>query len=494
MPTKIYFSDFFDLQPETLENYGAFNISLINDLPVFIDPFLLFDSDNDNYKRLHEEIIRYVKFLKSIASEESINQGLLDSWFKFPEVSQNWLGFSKTGNKGNGLGKEFAEKLHKNLHRVFRDFGNEQVSRGSHLEKLCLLSNGVGRDHLSDFVTNLIKQYLLEYTQKFAQNYLQQSMRKRVAIDKVFFDYSARRWKGAHYELPYYNNDFVLLTPRDILTKDEAWINRTDLVNNFSQIYTAMPNEQLRAQVDEYFLRSLSDDSGKEEIRKAASATLEKFPEILDHYIKHKEESGPDAHRLSSTKVREAEVQFIDNIRDLVDGSLSGTEFYELGDSFEESLRRLHFLKTVIENGDGHRIFFVGGAPIQREEDLQIMYRLTWFATAYDVNREVNNGRGPVDFKVSKGSRDKTLIEFKLASNSKLKQNLKHQVGVYEAANNTAKSIKAILHFSHSEYLKVKKVLTELGLTGRRDVVLIDASIKTSASNVKDPVQGHLDL
>ena len=49
------------------------------------------------------------------------------------------------------------------------------------------------------------------------------------------------------------------------------------------------------------------------------------------------------------------------------------------------------------------------------------MYRLIWFASEMDVNREVNNGRGPVDFKISKGSSNTTLVEFKLASNSKLK-------------------------------------------------------------------------
>ena len=53
-------------------------------------------------------------------------------------------------------------------------------------------------------------------------------------------------------------------------------------------------------------------------------------------------------------------------------------------------------------------------------------------ATEYDVNREVNNGRGPVDFKVSKGSKDTTLVEFKLASNTKLKKNLENQVEIYK--------------------------------------------------------------
>ena len=42
---KIYFTDFFEVAPEVLESYGALNISLINDLPLFVDPFLLFDSD-----------------------------------------------------------------------------------------------------------------------------------------------------------------------------------------------------------------------------------------------------------------------------------------------------------------------------------------------------------------------------------------------------------------------------------------------------------------
>jgi len=40
-PMKLYFSDFFEVSPEVIEKYGAFNPSLINDLPLFIDPFLL---------------------------------------------------------------------------------------------------------------------------------------------------------------------------------------------------------------------------------------------------------------------------------------------------------------------------------------------------------------------------------------------------------------------------------------------------------------------
>src|SRR5205085_7441314 len=98
---------------------------------------------------------------------------------------------------------------------------------------------------------------------------------------------------------------------------------------------------------------------------------------------------------------------------------------------------RIGFLKADIEKNGAFRLFYHQGEPIQRESDLQILYRLTWFATPSDFNSEVNNGRGPVDFAISRGSKDKTIVEFKLAKNSKLKQNLESQVKIYEEANRT---------------------------------------------------------
>ena len=104
-----------------------------------------------------------------------------------------------------------------------------------------------------------------------------------------------------------------------------------------------------------------------------------------------------------------------------------------------------------------------------------------------DVNREVNNGRGPVDFKISRGSKDSTLVEFKLAKNTQLEKNLENQVKIYEAASDTAQSIKVIIYFSYHELDKVNRILKKLKLTGNPDVVLIDArnDNKPSASKAK---------
>ena len=93
----IYFSDFFQLSEDKIERYGAFNISLVTDLPLFIDPFLLFNSRRKRYKALHKEIIRYLRFLQDKSAGTQITDGLLKSWYYFREVKQTWLGFCGSG-------------------------------------------------------------------------------------------------------------------------------------------------------------------------------------------------------------------------------------------------------------------------------------------------------------------------------------------------------------------------------------------------------------
>ena len=179
---KIYFSDVFGLHPAVLEDYGAFNVALINDLPLFVDPFLLYDSQNNTYRSLHENIITYLCFLRDRAVAGELTPGAVEQWLHFKEIKQNWLGFSKTGNKGTGLGPKFARALAQSLSSVFKDFGTETISNGSHIEKLGLLGGGVGRDHLSDFTSNLVKGFLLDYTQRFALDHLEPSKRDRKSV------------------------------------------------------------------------------------------------------------------------------------------------------------------------------------------------------------------------------------------------------------------------------------------------------------------------
>lgn len=157
-----------------------------------------------------------MRFLRDKSTDINLDDGLLQAWYFFPEVKQNWLGFSVSGNKEAGLRDDFAYSLHANLNKIFSGFGNEKITKGSHLEKLCLIKGGVGRDKISDFTTNLIKNFLLQYTQEFAVKYLPRKYKKRIAVNKVVFNYNTESWERRTFTLPYINNDYVILTPTDI--------------------------------------------------------------------------------------------------------------------------------------------------------------------------------------------------------------------------------------------------------------------------------------
>lgn len=487
---KIYFSDFFDVDEDIIDTYGAVNISLINDIPLFIDPFLLFNSEKEEYQIIHQNIIDYLLFLQEKAEQyETAPAGMLSALYSFSEVKQTWLGFSLAGNAGRGLGKDFASNLHNGLRSIFKDFGKETITKSSHLEKLCLISPLVGRDKISDFTTNFAKKYILEYTATFAATYLKPNQCRRFNVSKVEFSYETCSWKSGEYILPCYNNDYVLLTPRDLLTRDDTFINRADMINRLQNIAPSVEDDTLRFELNLYLSEVLprkKAEMSKTDKDRAASALIMEHPELIDYYIKFKEETEEDATSISKQAVQDVKQLFNYQLQELVRLLYEKTGFYSgTANSHDEAYQRVMFLKSVIEDMDGYRIFYLNGKPIRRENDLQIMYRLVWFATEYDVNREVNNGRGPVDFKVSKGAKDSTLVEFKLASNSKLKKNLQNQVEIYKKANCTDRAIKVILYFTEDEHTKVVGILKELRLTGCADIVLIDATDnKPSASNV----------
>jgi hypothetical protein len=482
----IHFSDFFEVPPAHLDKHGAFNVSLINDLPLFIDPFLLFTSEKPEYQNLHESIIRYLRFLRDQSAGEALPDGLLKAWFMFNEVKQTWLGFSQIGNAGSGLGWGFARALNQNLGRVLSNFGNEAITESSHLEKLCLIREGVGRDNISDFTTHLIKEFLAGYTQEFARTYLKPGQYRSVMVGKVRFNYETRTWRPLRFDLPVIDDDYVLLVPTDILTKDETWISRSDLLSRYDSIANSVDDDQLRAQLNDYLRRALPKNADKKERQSAVSRTILEFPEVIEYYIRDRERHGDEAVSASSKNVREVHFVFVDQVRSLADTLRSETSFYTTpSDTLDEARARLEFLRDVIENKGGHRIFYIDGEPLQREADLQVLYRLTWFATESDVGREVNDGRGPVDFKISRGSRDKTLVEFKLASNSQLKRNLQKQVEIYAKASDAKKKLKAILYFSAEEHARVIGILKELKIESDPNIVLIDARADNKPSGSK---------
>lgn len=65
----VHFSTHFNVDPAVLQSFGAFDICVVSDIPMFIDPFLLFNSEKVEYQELHQEVLRYLRFLRDKSSE-----------------------------------------------------------------------------------------------------------------------------------------------------------------------------------------------------------------------------------------------------------------------------------------------------------------------------------------------------------------------------------------------------------------------------------------
>ena len=116
-------------------------------------------------------------------------------------------------------------------------------------------------------------------------------------------------------------------------------------------------------------------DEKRKEVRDAISRAIEKFPQVLDYYIREKEDLGDQAVSVAEANVSFTQEWLVRQVSAFVRQLLAPTGFYQIrGDTYAEAKQRLLFLKDVIENKGGHRIFYVEGKPIEREEDLQILY------------------------------------------------------------------------------------------------------------------------
>ena len=155
---------------------------------------------------------------------------------------------------------------------------------------------------ISDFTTNLIKDFLLNYTSSFAKTHISSQLVRAISVPRAYFSYDTERWMPKTYQLPVCEGDYVILTPKDILTKDETWINHSDMVHRFEDIPNAVENDQLRAEINNYFYRMIPRDRDptKEDYGRAIDSTLAIYPQLIDYYIKLKEERmkrSPPAYR-----------------------------------------------------------------------------------------------------------------------------------------------------------------------------------------------------
>ena len=175
----------------------------------------------------------------------------------------------------------------------------------------------------------------------------------------MHFNYETESWEPRTYDLPCFRGDYVPLTPRDLLTKDDTWINKADLIHDFRSIPEAIPNVQLRAQINNYFRQALPKKPTRTDEQEAKRRTLLRFPELIDYFVKYKEDHGQEAESVASSKVAQSRTLYLHQFRQLSQLLQTESGFYTTrGVTYDEAYQRVQFFKDVIENKGGHRIFY----------------------------------------------------------------------------------------------------------------------------------------
>lgn len=258
--------------------------NLAIDIPVCIDPFLLYKSRDPMLRGLHASVLAV--FERAFELHRSGDRAGLDRLIDFPEVNAIGFGYTKAGIAGSGLGWQ--------LNRLLADLLEESEAvreRGlRHVEELQLLSVGVGPDRVSDISANILKQALAEYTQE--QCALWGIPLQAGAPLAHYLDHEDMEWRDGYIDLPInpLSGAPLLLVPRRIV-RLLPWINYGDFYSNEAQLLLP-PRPRLPR------FPGMAKEKRLELAKTEMVAKVRDSPAILDKYISRKERSSGEVQPL----------------------------------------------------------------------------------------------------------------------------------------------------------------------------------------------------
>jgi hypothetical protein len=192
------------------------------DIPLYVDPFLLWISKKTEYRELHANIIGFLQLVcDHVRTGKTDAAATLLAGCREPVAMG--LGYAAGSRRGSNIGPALIASIMETIDNV------PQLRNGSirHIEELQLVVPGFAEDRVSDTASSIIKQFFIRYTAEQAA--LHNIPVLKVRLGEVF-DVPLRRWVPApEIGLPYNPIDGspILLVPLDTLRR-LPWINYGD--------------------------------------------------------------------------------------------------------------------------------------------------------------------------------------------------------------------------------------------------------------------------
>lgn len=252
------------IRPRLTDHFGIhksqaeldFAIQFLNeDLPLYLDPFLLWKSPSQQDQALHTSITNSFNYLNFLAKKgkEDLAASILITLSECREVG---LGLSRS-RRGSRIGtKQALEVL-----RLFKDIPEYSQFGFSHFEVIQLYVSGISKDRVSDIACNYMKSFLVDYTVESSEelgiplqavtlpaiynyrtNSLDESVRVRLPVNPADGEpliFTPKRWLRF---TPWINFDdyFKTACPRDEIFNPNEPIDRVKVLRYNRDNYGAV--------------------------------------------------------------------------------------------------------------------------------------------------------------------------------------------------------------------------------------------------------------
>lgn len=216
-------SDYYNIP--LLQSEVDFAIPFMDeDIPLYVDPFLMWKSPSLMDNMLHDGILNAFNNLGRIFLNGSRDTAISNLVF-LSECDEVGLGLSKT-RRGRPISKEVAQEILE----LFRAIPQVQQYGFKHFEQVQLLVDQISKDRVSDIACSLIKSFLIDYT-------IDQCVKYGIPFQSVeVYRYDYKHGKvikeGVKLPMNEETKQPVLFVPKRWL-RFTPWLNYDDYFNNY---------------------------------------------------------------------------------------------------------------------------------------------------------------------------------------------------------------------------------------------------------------------
>jgi hypothetical protein len=470
----VYFSDAFGIHYSGDEEW--FNPILERDTPLFVDPFAIFADEDESWRQAHDTIVDYFHGAFEILAKSGLKrthqyyQRTL-TLMEFPEPREFRLGYGRRSADGSGAGPGLA--------RLVVTAMGEAIKRGledmRHFEELGILVEGINRDRISDVTCNLLKPRLIAYTQEICT--ARGIPTETATVPHVVFDKMRMRWMSADCSVPVDPSDGspILLVPWRFLAELPS-INEFDF------------ETELRDDLN----LNISRNVRKSEIIRLAR----KNPDTIRAWIVRREASPPATYdvaedprlivkwqRLAAEAVQENPVEEPAGI----DSEAELMKFvHEVADKF----------RHWAEDKGGWRVFWDKDGCAVPEPNMQLLFLAVLDGycerAGIRLDREVETGRGPVDFTFTGNQRVRVLLEMKKLTHGEFWNGLHVQTPLYMHGQDVNRAVFLVVRDSDTKPMRERweSLANEVAIANQEtglkiEVERVDILPKPSASKAQ---------